>query len=299
MSELPEFAVAEITSLEMKRKSPLTRMYTLSPFVWGQRPGYGLLLRAVNRSPVAAEKVARIYYGRSHDGLHFSMGDYPVIAPGPGDDDKDGCEDPTLAIVDGTFYVYYTGWNQTSKRGQLLLAAGPDIEHLEKRGVALSSKPGCENPKEATIVPVADGTWRLFFEYAFLGASRIGIASAPAVDGPWKILDPFFDSRPDRWDSWHLSTGPVLTTDRRRPVMFYNGATREAKWRIGWAIFDETYTRIVARCEEPTIAPPLAHDTSDTDIAFAASCVEEKDAIYLYYSIADKDMFRATIRRST
>lgn len=298
-TETPGFAVAEIESLELERRSPLAEMYTLSPFVWRQRPQYGLLLRAVNRSTIPAEKVARIYYGHSCNGLRFIMGDHPVIAPGPGEDDKDGCEDPTLAIVDGTYYVYYTGWNQTFKRGQLLLAGGPDIEHLEKRGVALSSTAQCENPKEATIVPVADGTWRLFFEYAFGGASKIGIASAPAVNGPWRILDSFFDSRPERWDSWHLSTGPVLTTEPRRPVMFYNGATSEAKWRIGWAIFDETYTRIVARCEEPIITPPPPGKPSDTDIAFAASSVEEDDAIYLYYSIADKTMFRATVRRST
>lgn len=299
MAETRGFAVAEIASLKLERKSPLSEMYTLSPFVWRQTPQYELLLRAVNRSTIPAEKVARVYYGRSRDGLRFVMRDLPVIAPGPGNDDIDGCEDPTLAIVDGIYYVYYTGWNQTLKRGQLLLAAGSDVEHLEKRGVALSSKPQCENPKEATIVPVADGTWRLFFEYAFDGASKIGIASAPAVHGPWRILPSFFDSRPERWDSWHLSTGPVLTTDRRLPVMFYNGATREAKWRIGWAIFDETYTRIVARCEEPMITPPAPGQTSDTDIAFGASSVEQNDAIYLYYSIADKAMFRATVRRST
>ncbi len=298
MAQTPGFAVAEITSLELKRNSPLAQMYTLSPFVWRQGPQYGLLLRAVNRSTIAAEKVARVYYGRSRDGLHFSMGDHPVIAPGPGDDDKDGCEDPTLARVDGTCYVYYTGWNQTFKRGQLLLGAGPDVEHLEKRGVVLSSAPQRQNPKEATIARVADGTWRLFFEYAFEAASKIGIASAPAVDGPWQVLPSFFDSRPERWDSWHLSTGPVLATDPERPVMFYNGATREAQWRIGWAVFDARYTRIVARCEEPMITPPPPRETSDTDIAFAASSVEEGDAIYLYYSIADKDMFRATLRRS-
>ncbi len=140
--------------------------------------------------------------------------------------------------------------------------------------------------------------WRLFFEYAVAGASRIGIASAPAVDGPWTVLHSFFDPRPQRWDSWHLSTGPVLTTDLRRPVMFYNGATRQANWRIGWVVFDENYTRIIARCDEPMIAPP-PREIGDTDIAFAASAIEENDVIHLYYSIADKDMLRATVRRAT
>jgi len=79
-----------------------------------------LLLRAVNRSEIAAEKVARVYYGGSEDGLRFD---------------------------------------------------------LHKRGIAIRYTDRVMNPKEATIAPVADGTWRLFFEYAESGASKVGIAS--------------------------------------------------------------------------------------------------------------------------
>jgi len=292
------FTLGEIKALELECKDPLAEMYTLSPFVWREGAGaeYKLLLRAVPRSDTAAKKIARVYYGVSSDGLRFKMGDEPVIAPGPGDDDKDGCEDPTLAVVNGTYYVYYTGWNETIKRGQLLLASGPSPERLEKRGIALPWTRERENPKEATIVQSGDGSWRLFFEYAAGGVSKIGIASAPAVGGPWTVENPLFDTRPDRWDSWHLSTGPVLSSDPKRPIMFYNGATEQVAWRIGWIVFDERFSRVVARCEEPMITPPPRRAPEDTDIAFAASSVEDGDAVYLYYSIADKDMFRATLR---
>jgi len=293
------FAVAQITSLQLERKGPLAEMYTLSPFVWHEKDTYKLLVRAVPHSENSADKIACVYFGESSDGIRFKMGDVPVIAPGPGEQDQDGCEDPTVARVGDMYYVYYTGWNETTKRGQLLLASGPDMNHLQKRGVALPWTPDCENPKEATIIQAADGTWRLFFEYAVSGASKIGIASAPAVDGPWTVLDPLFDTRADHWDSWHLSTGPVLNSDPAHPVMFYNGATRQVEWRIGWIVFDERFTRVVARCNEPMIVPPPQRAAADTDIAFAASSVEIEDAIYLYYSIADKDMFRATIRRVT
>lgn len=293
------FAVAEVTPLQLERKSPLAEMYTLSPFVWREDATYKLLVRAVPRSNMPAKKIARIYYAESTDGIRFKMGGEPVIAPGPGEDDEDGCEDPTVAMVGGTYYVYYTGWNERAKRGKLLLAAGPDPYHLEKRGVALPSKRDCENPKEATIVQAGDGTWRLFFEFAAGGASKIGIASAPAVDGPWTVLAPLFNARPDRWDSWHLSTGPVLRSDPKHPVMFYNGANRQADWRIGWAVFDDHFTNVFARCHDPMITAPPRAKLGDTDIAFAASSIEAEDAIHLYYSIADKDMFCASIRAVT
>jgi predicted GH43/DUF377 family glycosyl hydrolase len=76
--------------------------------------------------------------------------------------------------------------------------------------------------------------------------------------------------------------------------MFYNGATRDAHWRIGWAAFDAGYTRIVARSADPLIVPPPG-ETGDTDIAFAASCVKQGSGVHLYYSVADKSLFRAAL----
>jgi hypothetical protein len=107
--------------------------------------------------------------------------------------------------------------------GQLLLAAGSDAEHLRKRGTAIPYSDRVMNPKEASIVPVAHGTCRLFFEYAQSGASEVGIASAPAVDGPWTVQPPIFESRPGCWDGWHLSPGPLLCTDPARPGEFQTG----------------------------------------------------------------------------
>ncbi len=277
---------------------PLSEMYTLSPFVWKTGTRWEILLRAVpRRDDMPALKIARVCYGQSQDGLHFAMDSAPVLMPGPGSEDLDGCEDPTVAVDNGTHYVYYSGWNEQAKQGVLLLATGPDAAHLEKQGVRLLSTPQQANPKEATIVRAQDGSWRLFYEFAAHDASQIGLASAPHVGGPWTVQPPLFQARAGEWDSWHLSTGPLLLNDPQRPVMFYNGATQDAHWRIGWVMFDADYTQVTARGDMPLITPPLP--TGDaTDIAFAASAAEEGDTIYLYYSVADKDMMRATFRRA-
>ncbi len=151
------------------------------------------------------------------------------------------------------------------------------------------------NPKEATIVPVGDGTWRLFFEYARDGASRIGIATSDSVSGPWTVQDNLFEARPAAWDSWHLSTGPILLSNPERPIMFYNGASEKAIWRIGWIEFDAKFERVSARCEDPLIVP---HDrlNGETDIAFAASCTDlGKHRCDLFYSVTDKDMYRVIL----
>jgi predicted GH43/DUF377 family glycosyl hydrolase len=291
------FAAGEIAALTVKRPDALRDVYLLSPFVWREAARYRMLLRVVPRSDDPAKKIARVHYGESGDGLHFTLHDTPAIAPGA-QDDKDGCEDPTLCIVGGRYYVYYTGWDERAKRGQLLLAEGSDVLQLKKCGTILPWSPERKNPKEATVVQAKDGSWRMFFEYAADEKSKIGLAHAPAVNGPWTIAQPLFEARAGSWDDWHLSTGPIVSAPGGEPVMFYNGATRDAKWRIGWIAFDAQYSRVADRCGEPLIVPPAQHDADATDIAFAASAVTENGAVQIYYSVADQDMCRAAVSSS-
>lgn len=292
-----EFVRTHDVGLTLMRQPPLSEMYVLSPFVWKTRDGYEMLVRAVNHSPIPANKVARIYAGRSSDGLHFTMGDRPVIPPGPDEADRDGAEDPTVVPEGHTLHVYYTGWNQAEMTAQLMLAVGPNVRHLRKCGVVLPSTSDHQNTKEATLAPVPDGSWRLFFEYSLAGKSRIGLAAGPSISGPWTILPLLFEARSDNWDSWHLSTGPILDSDPDQPVMFYNGADKQARWKIGWIAFDAGYTRVVARADEPLIVPHLVKPPY-REIAFANSLVEHGDEIWLYYSVADMDVRRATLARA-
>jgi predicted GH43/DUF377 family glycosyl hydrolase len=268
--------------------------------VWREKDRYHLLLRVVNRNEDASLKVARIHYGTSVDGIHFELEERPVLEPSadPAAYDNGGCEDPSLATVNSFRYVYYTGWNEHQKRGELLLATGSDMHRLIKRGIALQSTEDARNPKEAEIVQAADGTWRLFFEYAHENRSKIGIAASTSPGGPWRIQNALFDARESGWDCHHLSTGPVIPAAPGTSVMFYNGATRDAQWRVGWVMFDNAFSRVIARCEEPLVLPHIKRNHDDTDIAFAASAIATVPGeILLYYSVADQYVVQARIRQ--
>ena len=295
---MPPFTLVSVKPLTMERSNRLINMYVLSPFVWRDGEHWRILVRAVpRRDDDPRLKMAEIWHGTSEDGFHFKMDIAPALFPGPDEADLDGCEDPTVILAHDGLSVWYTGYNERQKMGRLMLARGPAPNLLEKHGVILNSTDRFKNPKEATIVP-ADNGWRMYFEYARDGASLIGQARTDLLDGIWQDRsDGPIEPRRDKWDAWHLSPGPVIGGRSDAPVMFYNGATKEAQWRIGWAVFDKGLSRLVARCDEPLVVPDGKRSDGDSDIAFAASAVEYDGDVRIYFSQSDRDIRCAMIRR--
>jgi predicted GH43/DUF377 family glycosyl hydrolase len=272
----------------------------MSPYVWrdGDR-GLRLLVRVLANPLGPDDPTGLIYAGTSDDGARWTIDPKAVIAPGPDFVDAGGVEDPTVVTGEnGNLLIYYTGVDGRREQGSLLVARGPALDRLEKQRVALKAPEGEGNIKEATVARGQDGRYRLFYEYARDNASRIGLAVGDTPDGPWTVVDDPFDIRTESWDNWHLSTGPILSRPGQDPVMFYNGATADARWRIGWVTFDADFTRVTDRCVEPMLVPPPPEHRDGTDIAFAASCVEtgKEGEVHLYLSVEDRLLRRATVR---
>jgi len=270
----------------------------MSPYVWEAEGHLKLLVRVLKNPLGPTDPTGVIYAGQSRDGVNFKMGKIPAIVPGPNQIDAGGVEDPTVVIgSEPHLMVFYTGVEATRGQGSLLLAAGPSLGKLTKQKVLLKAPEGQGNTVVATVAQGTDGRWRLFYEYAQDNASRIGLAVADDLEGPWQPVGDPFTVREWLWDTWHLSTGPILARPGEPPVMFYNGATADARWRIGWIAFDENYTRVVDRCIEPLLVPPPPKERAGTDIAFAASLIDDGADVHLYYSLEDRLLRRAVVRK--
>lgn len=287
------FEVVDIVPLQLT-ESPLTLdRYLMSPFVWKEGEEFWMALRVVEVSANQGWGESTIRFAKG-DGVHFELADTPALSPGPWAEDLGGCEDPTIFFHEGQCRVYYTGWNAHIRQSKLLYAAGHDIAHLQKRGDVLHGIRHW-NTKEATLVKTPSG-WRLFYEYSESLQSLIGRAFSSEPTEHWRDEEDPFAPRPDSWDSWHLSTGPVAFSDSDSPVMFYNGADKDAHWRIGWVEFDSSYRTVTARGAEPVIRPEHLPEGYN-DIAFAASSLESgQDRLDLYYSVGDRTLYKATIR---
>ena len=295
-----DFNIEAIEPVTLHGPPALLERDLMSPYVWLEPDGRrGIMVRAVPSATMTKTDTGVIWAGWSQDGSAFQMDDAPCIVPGPEPVDIGGVEDPTVVRnADGSYAVLYTAVNADMAHGELSSAKGPDLHSLVKSGVALASSESEGNTKEATVAEAPDGTWRLFYEYAAEEASRIGVATGAGIGEHWTEQPSPFQPRPDSWDDWHLSTGPMLMSDPELPVMFYNGATRDARWRIGWVAFDRDITKVVARGLQPLITPPPPQDRGATDIAFAASVTVANKETWLYYSLEDRKLARALVRRS-
>lgn len=281
------FAVRRVDDLTFSGPDLLVTHDLMSPFVWRQDDGrFGLLLRVVEDSSTNEGGTGSIWYGTSDDGLHFAVDDKPVLTP-DSELDHRGCEDPTLVHHDGGMIVFYSGLDAAGNT-HLLWASGPDVRSLT---------PELLNVKEAEVLHAPQGKWIMGFEFADGEASQIGYADGDSPIGPWHRTKQGFGPRNDRFDSWHLSTGPMILADPSHPVMFYNGATKEAVWSVGWIVFDVPNDRVLDRCEEPLIVSPGEHN--GRRMAFAASLIEYDATVDLYVSFNDHSCHRVTVERCT
>jgi predicted GH43/DUF377 family glycosyl hydrolase len=292
-----DYVVESVCDVKLACHEPLKSMDWMSPFVWRDGGLHWMMMRGVPNPLEDGKPTGIIWCGCSHDGVTFDMDEKPAIVPGPEAMDAGGVEDPTVEVTDEGLMVYYTGVEAGRQQGSLLVATGKDLDSLKKRAVMLKAPEGQGNIKEATLAQAEDGSWRMFYEYAADGASRIGLATSPKLGGPWTPIECPVTVRPESWDNWHLSTGPIVSLPGRKPVMFYNGATHDARWRIGWVAFDPMFSKVVDRCIEPLVVPPPAEDRTATDIAFAASAlVDDERSLTLYYSLEDRRLARARVR---
>jgi predicted GH43/DUF377 family glycosyl hydrolase len=292
------YVVEQVDAVWLFAAEPLKSMDWMSPYVWlGKDQKLWMMMRGVTNPLNYEEPTGIIWCGYSDDGLSFHMDPKPVIEPGPDPIDAGGVEDPTVVQTDDGVMVFYTGVSRDRRQGSMLLANGPDPYALKKREVILKAPEGEGNFKEATLLQAPDKSWRLFYEFAREEASRIGMARAAALGAEWSAMEEMVPIREDSWDNWHLSPGPIVQSPGRDPVMFYNGATHDARWRIGWVTFDQGCDCITGRGVEPLLMPPPASERTATDIAFAGSAVLQEDGqIHLYYSLEDRLISRAIVR---
>src|SRR5271165_5033320 len=238
---------------------------------------------------------SRLGYADSADGVHFTRRSEPVFSPEKDYEKDGGVEDPRVTEIGDTYYLTYTGYNQTD--AQLCLATSQDLVHWDRKGVILPAYKGNWNvkwTKSGAIVPekIAGKYWMYFLGTATDGTDQMGLASsADLLHWTEETKTPVLPGRPGQFDSRVVEPGPapILTTDGI--LLIYNGADDKLVYRTGVAVFDRQDPRIVMyRSEGPIFAPELTWEKVGQvpNVVFVEGMVRQGTRFLFYYGGADK-----------
>lgn len=220
----------------------------------------------------AEDRVSHIGLAVSSDGLSFDAEPDPVLTP-EHDYERQGCEDPRIARIDGTFYLTYTGYDGTT--AQLCLATSTDLRNWTKHGslfpefntwATLPVGPDRPWSKAGVICPEPiGGRYRMFF-----GEGAIHAASSDDLLH-WTIDNdgvPVHRPTPGRFDATLVEVGapPVVTRDGLL-ILLTNAATgtsaADARYQCAQlAVAASDTSRVLAETVTPWLTPQSFEETN-------------------------------------
>lgn len=253
-------------------------------------------------------------FANSKNGVDFNRNENIVLSPTIVDNNRDrlAVEDPTIVTVDGEKYVFYSAVEPKKNNEEEVLVSigmvkGQTIKELnqndrkiiltpEKVGEQLKRK--VNMVKEPEFIKTKSGKWLMIYEFGSNGISRIGMAESRSLTGDYSNHRVLINPREGKWDSHHVSPGPIIRTSRGDLLMFYNGRgpknmeDQTPTWAIGSVIIDVSNGGLLERSDRPIIFPPEEIGPDGQLIAFANSVVEDRQM--LYYTATDKRMIVAS-----
>lgn len=266
-----------------------------------------LLFRAID-----AKGTSRIGYAESSDGVHFEVRPEPILSPEASYEKDGGVEDPRVVLIDGTYYMTYTGYNK--RDAQLCLATSKDLVHWERKGVLMPAYKGTWNTqwtKSGAIVPWrVQGKWWMYYMGTRTdadGKSRdhMGLASSTDLVHWTDATDtPVLERRPGAFDSRVMEPGPSPIRTPKGILLLYNGANEKLVYGPGWILFDADDPRkVIARSDGPFLLPQLPWEMTGTvpNVVFLEGAVETSRSdsrieLRGYYGAADRFIGAMRIR---
>lgn len=263
---------------------------TFNPAVVYVNGKYVMLYRAQD-----VNGTSRLGYADSHDGLHFTRRNDPVLSPQTDYEKDGGVEDPHLQRFGDTFYLTYTGYNK--KDAQLCLATSRDLVHWTREGVILPAYKGNWNvawTKSGAIVPdkIGGKYWMYWLGTSADKRDQMGLSSSrDLVHWSEETATPILPARPGKFDSRVVEPGPPPILCDAGIVLIYNGADDRLVYRTGLAIFDRHDARkLIYRSDNPIFAPEKDWEKLGQvpNVVFVEGMVQQGDRFLFYYGAADK-----------
>lgn len=238
---------------------------------------------------IGHDRISRIGYASSEDGLNFRFRlNEPVFSP-MGDEEAEGCEDPRLTLMDGKVYMAYTAVaNLTYLRFQIGLTS-IDAEDLKGNvwcwGPRFYPFPKVRNKDAALLPKTLDGKYMLFHRIE----PDVCVAYSDDLVR-WYDVKSVMAPRPGSWDSIKVGLGPPPIEISEGWLLLYHGVDYHRVYRMGVAILDKKNPEcILYRSKKPILEPQEEYEKYGAvpNVVFSCGAVLIDDQLIVYYGGAD------------
>ena len=236
---------------------------------------------------------------RSSDGVNFQVDDKPCLTPemhGPFYDYVEwGVEDPRVTLLDGRYYILYTGYSEHAPL--VMMAETTDFVKFHFHGPVTEP-----SNKDAALFPEKiDGFyWKIDRPAAKESQGEMWINKSPDLLhwGGHRFL---LSGRKGTWEESKigLSSQPVKT--EKGWLLLYHGVRilgHDPIYKLGVMLLDEKEPwRILGRSTYPILAPETPYERSGdvNNVVFSTGWIVEPDGeVKIYYSGADVNICLAT-----
>jgi predicted GH43/DUF377 family glycosyl hydrolase len=263
-----------------------------NPTVIKEESSFWMLYRAETKDGLTG----RIGIAQSTDGFYFTPHPEPVLIPDK-DFDRGGCEDPRVAKVGDTYFLFYVGNSQKYYVSNICLATSKDLIQWKKHGAVLEAREGTWDSgqlKAGVIVPekIAGNYVMYFMGEAEPWVSAIGIAYSDDLYH-WEepVQEPVLLPRNGFFDSQGIEPGPNPIVIDEGVLLIYNGWGEDCIYRPAGVLFSkEKPTKVLKRTDEPilNLSRDYGRKYRTGNHCVAEGLVSHKNQWLLYYGAADR-----------
>jgi len=236
------------------------------------------------------DHISRLGYAVSSDGYNITERlPNPIFEPTKAEE-RDGCEDPRLTLIDDNLHLFYTAFGDYARQkvfqiGQTSISIQ---DFLNKRWLWNERSfpfPGIRN-KNGLLFPK-----KINGRYVMFRRLDPDVCIADSTDlTHWHNLRFVMGPRKNSWDSWKIgTTGPPIELNEGW-LFIYHGVHYDKTYCLGTALLDSNNPEeIIYRSKEPVLRPQEAYELFGDVPNVVCSCgsVQIDNQVLVYYGGGD------------
>ena len=242
------------------------------------------------------DNVSRLGYASSSDGYHIDERlPSPVFEP-KACEEKYGCEDPRITLLEGRYYMCYTAYGSrvlgTHQVSMTSIASEDFIKKSWNWGERWLPFFGVRN-KDAALFPR-----KINGKYVLLHRINPDICVAYSEDlYQWCNIRTIVRPRYKKWDSCKVGiAGPPIEIDEGW-LLIYHGVNFEKVYSLGVLILNKKNPeQVIYRSQRPILQPVKDYELFGTvpNVVFSCGNILMDDQLLIYYGGADSVLCVAT-----